>query len=767
MSSALLIIPNDIEIRKKSFKFANYVADKDDILKVVDAKWKMNVEGFCMYALVKKLKALKSPLNNLNWKNGDDVCKAIKEFFVTGKLLGEPNATIISLVPKLKTPLKVSDFRPILCCNVVYKCISRQIQDNILLAQELMKRYEKSGGPKRVAFKIDIQKAYDTCNVFLLPKEVIKDINRVLKDFLWRQGDVCKGRAKIASKTIYNPKTQGGLGLKDMFTWNKALLVKHIWNIATKKTLHGSLYKARPDKEGKVTDMFHNGQWKWPIEWNEEFPALSNIDVPSLNPGKTDKTDKINWINNAGDDVCKAIKEFFVTGKLLGEPNATIISLVPKLKTPLKVSDFRPILCCNVVYKCIKVIKDINRVLKDFLWRQGDVCKGRAKIASKTIYNPKTQGGLGLKDMFTWNKALLVKHIWNIATKKTLHGSLYKARPDKEGKVTHMFHNGQWKWPIEWNGEFLALSNIDVPFLNPGKTNKTDKINWINNVELEAVRSELGAVEPKLCASMAEMMKMLSTIKLSNEQSSPKVGSSRAYMAVNEGPNRLSLKFDDLGFPIPSFKEKPKGSNHGGKCLENENRIEEYTPFKEPGMLHHGNRSNHHGSNYRMRKLKMSLFDGEDSNGWIYKVESKITFRSWEGLKRRLLERFQPSPEGTLYEQLLAITQEAVRVMQPEGLNHAMKLATVIDENKVQSSSQVAVPSGGQPTIKGEHFRRMIESKLEERRAKGLCFRCEEKFKPSHWCACQTLQVMIVDDYDEENEPYLQVKPWYHALKAD
>ncbi|GJX00245.1 RNA-directed DNA polymerase, eukaryota, reverse transcriptase zinc-binding domain protein [Tanacetum coccineum] len=116
-----------------------------------------------------------------------DVCRAVKEFFSNGQLLGELNATIISLVPKIESPFKVSEFRPIACCNVVYKCISkiltrrikgcldklinlnqsafipgRQIQDNILLAQELVKGYGRSGGPKRITCKIDIQKAYDT-----------------------------------------------------------------------------------------------------------------------------------------------------------------------------------------------------------------------------------------------------------------------------------------------------------------------------------------------------------------------------------------------------------------------------------------------------------------------------------------------------------------------------------------------------------------------------------------------------------------------------
>ncbi|GKA35277.1 RNA-directed DNA polymerase, eukaryota, reverse transcriptase zinc-binding domain protein [Tanacetum coccineum] len=120
---------------------------------------------------------------------GDEVCLAVQEFFISGKLLGEVNATLISLVPKLETPSKVSHFRPIACCNVIYKCISkiltnrikkalcevvspnksafipgRQITDNILISQELLRGYNWKNGAKRVSFKIDIQKAYDTVN---------------------------------------------------------------------------------------------------------------------------------------------------------------------------------------------------------------------------------------------------------------------------------------------------------------------------------------------------------------------------------------------------------------------------------------------------------------------------------------------------------------------------------------------------------------------------------------------------------------------------
>ncbi|GKE63428.1 protein LAZ1 [Tanacetum coccineum] len=118
---------------------------------------------------------------------GVDICNAFRDFFSNGQTLKENNHTFIALVPKVITPLKVNDYRPISCCNVIYKCISkiitnrivngikevvsdnqsafvlgRHISDNILFTQELMHNYHRNRGPPKCAFKIDIQKAYDT-----------------------------------------------------------------------------------------------------------------------------------------------------------------------------------------------------------------------------------------------------------------------------------------------------------------------------------------------------------------------------------------------------------------------------------------------------------------------------------------------------------------------------------------------------------------------------------------------------------------------------
>ncbi|GJV24648.1 hypothetical protein Tco_1377343 [Tanacetum coccineum] len=53
-----------------------------------------------------------------------DVIKAIREVFVNGVLLKELNHTIIALIPKVATPMRINDYRPISCCNVLFKCIS-------------------------------------------------------------------------------------------------------------------------------------------------------------------------------------------------------------------------------------------------------------------------------------------------------------------------------------------------------------------------------------------------------------------------------------------------------------------------------------------------------------------------------------------------------------------------------------------------------------------------------------------------------------------
>ncbi|GJS48548.1 hypothetical protein Tco_0598669 [Tanacetum coccineum] len=70
-----------------------------------------------------------------------DVIKAVKEFFVNRVLLKELNHTIIALIPKVTTPMRINDYRLISCTH-------------------------------RFAFKVDIHKAYDIVDWMFL-KEIL------------------------------------------------------------------------------------------------------------------------------------------------------------------------------------------------------------------------------------------------------------------------------------------------------------------------------------------------------------------------------------------------------------------------------------------------------------------------------------------------------------------------------------------------------------------------------------------------------------------
>ncbi|XP_074306147.1 uncharacterized protein LOC141641381 [Silene latifolia] len=118
---------------------------------------------------------------------GDEVGAAVINFFEAGRLLNQINSTVITLIPKIDRPTSVKHFRPISCCNVLYKAISkvmcnrlarilpdiisrnqgafvkgRSILENILICQDLVRMYNRGMVSPRCMFKLDLQKAYDS-----------------------------------------------------------------------------------------------------------------------------------------------------------------------------------------------------------------------------------------------------------------------------------------------------------------------------------------------------------------------------------------------------------------------------------------------------------------------------------------------------------------------------------------------------------------------------------------------------------------------------
>jgi ribonuclease HI len=119
---------------------------------------------------------------------GNDVTAAVLSSLNSGSILQAINHTYITLIPKVKSPTRITEFRPISLCNVIYKILSkvlanrlklilpriisetqsafvpgRLITDNILVAFETLHhmKHHMSGKTGSMALKLDMSKAYD------------------------------------------------------------------------------------------------------------------------------------------------------------------------------------------------------------------------------------------------------------------------------------------------------------------------------------------------------------------------------------------------------------------------------------------------------------------------------------------------------------------------------------------------------------------------------------------------------------------------------
>ncbi|GKB85854.1 RNA-directed DNA polymerase, eukaryota, reverse transcriptase zinc-binding domain protein [Tanacetum coccineum] len=265
---------------------------------------------------------------------GKDVIKAVKEFFLSGRILGDINATIISLIPKIQVPNKVSDFRPIACAI--------HIQDNILLTQELLKGYDKKRGPKRVAFKIDIQKAYDTVNWSFL-EVVLTHVNGESHGFF-----------------------KGGRGLRqgDPISPYLFTIVMEVFTLMMRRNI------------SRIQHLLELSRIQWRSLAGKLLMRYLRVPLITKRLGVKDckvLIDKINGRENNWKNKCLSY-----AGRLL-----LIASILESIH----------VYWATVFLLPKTVINDINKLLKGFLWCNGEMTRGKAKVTWKNICRPKDRGG--------------------------------------------------------------------------------------------------------------------------------------------------------------------------------------------------------------------------------------------------------------------------------------------------------------------------------------------------------------------------------------
>ncbi|XP_062118480.1 uncharacterized protein LOC133832113 [Humulus lupulus] len=179
-----------IKKRREENRIVSFLNDQGDVITDYNAVVSHFLDHFRSYigSYSSGLDGYNSEFYKTIWKHiGDDISMAVLDFFASGRIPTELNKTVFALVPKIDSPSRAIDYRPIACCNTLYKCISkmlcsklsevlpsiispnqgafirgRSLAHNILIFQDLIKNYNRGNASPRCALKIDLSKAYDT-----------------------------------------------------------------------------------------------------------------------------------------------------------------------------------------------------------------------------------------------------------------------------------------------------------------------------------------------------------------------------------------------------------------------------------------------------------------------------------------------------------------------------------------------------------------------------------------------------------------------------
>ena len=443
-----------------------------------------------------------------NWETlKEDVMGAVHSFHETGILPKGCNASFIALVPKVKDPTTIDQYRPISLVGAIYKIITkvmsnriktvlpmvidenqsafmqgRGLLESVLVANEVIedvRRRRRRG----VLLKVDFEKAYDSVRwSFLLDK--LNRLGFLERWIKWVQG--CLESATVSVLVNGCPTEEfrptRGLWQGDPMAPFLFLVVAEglagLVRSASKENLLREVKVGRNEIECSMLQFADDTLFMCEDSFSNVFTIKAILRMFELASGL-----KVNFHKSklAGIKVGRSSLETYARSlicgliqvpfkyldlKVGGNPRRTQFwePVVDKVKARLSawkgkclslagrvclvksVLTSVPLFYLSLFKAPVSVCKTIASIQRRFVWAWGAKNKRISWVSWDTVCKPKEEGGLGVKDIRTFNCALLAKWKWRMLNEeKGKWKEILVSKYDREG-AGHEVSNNHYSW---------------------------------------------------------------------------------------------------------------------------------------------------------------------------------------------------------------------------------------------------------------------------------------------------------------------------------
>ena len=401
---------------------------------------------------------------------GPMVCALVRHFLQTGNMPLYISSTKLILLPKVAHPQTAADFRPISCCNVLYKVITkllcsrlklvlpelinqsqgafvpgREIIYNILICQDLARGYNRKHISPRCMLKVDLHKAFDSIHWTFL--EDLLHALRFPKVFIkWIMACVSNVEFILHLNGRVNGSFRGRRGLRQGDPLSPLLFVLTMDYFSRIMLRASSLPQYKHHPHCKALNITH-------LMFADDLILFGKADVPTLGIMK-DALSTLSSSTGLEANIHKSqiylggcstqlnnqciqqigFQEDSLPMKYLGVPitagrlsKLECSTLVEKITARVHIWSTRNLsfagratLINSVIFGMFNywasifllpqnVLDKITSICRNYLWGGSDVHTRIPHISWKNTCLARKHGGAGIKDYAAWNKAIIAK----------------------------------------------------------------------------------------------------------------------------------------------------------------------------------------------------------------------------------------------------------------------------------------------------------------------------------------------------------------------